>query len=222
MQPRTLALLVTILPFIGIHGAYLLSASSGLVEWCVPYLEGCTSISRAARRGDTIFFYRALMIPYATFLMVYWAMCHNWLKAQGATRSIQYDLMRIVGITGAALLILYTDFLGTQGDVYKFLRKFGVIFYFIFTALAQGLFLATLEKCPACTVSKRIQNLMLAALILLIVIGFSDLAIAFISPGNYEANNIVEWNFAAILHVFFFLSYFALRNSRFDFSDSGC
>ena len=89
MQPRTVAIIVTILPLVGVTGAYLFSASVGTVPWCVPFLEGCTSISRAGRYGDAVYLFRATMIPHAIFLVWFWVFAKNWLNLLngGPTRS---------------------------------------------------------------------------------------------------------------------------------------
>ena len=49
MQPRILVIILTLLPLLACNGAYLLSAYEGFIPWCIPYIDGCTTISRAAR-----------------------------------------------------------------------------------------------------------------------------------------------------------------------------
>lgn len=79
MQPRTIALLVSLLPIIAANLAYLISAFDGHVPWCIPYIDGCTTISRAARHGDAIYVFRALMMFYAVLLIWYWWVVKAWL-----------------------------------------------------------------------------------------------------------------------------------------------
>ena len=50
-----LAWATALLPLVTMHVCYLLSASEQLVPWCLPWFEGCTSISRASRSGTAYF-----------------------------------------------------------------------------------------------------------------------------------------------------------------------
>ncbi len=80
MQPRTLVLIITILPLLATNGVYLLSAYQGFIPWCIPYIDGCTTISQAARSGNSIFIYRASMITYGVLLIVFWIYAQQWLN----------------------------------------------------------------------------------------------------------------------------------------------
>ena len=42
-----LAWLIGLWPLLAVHGAWLISLNAGLIPACIPYVEGCTSISRA-------------------------------------------------------------------------------------------------------------------------------------------------------------------------------
>ena len=54
MQPGSLVLSLILLPLLASNGAYLLSAYEGHIPWCIPYIEGCTTISRAASSGTAV------------------------------------------------------------------------------------------------------------------------------------------------------------------------
>ena len=58
-------------PVLIIHLAYFNSAAGGHLPWCWPYWDGCTSISAAARSGNSIYLFRATMMPWAGLLAVY-------------------------------------------------------------------------------------------------------------------------------------------------------
>ena len=45
--------------------------------------------------------------------------------------------MLSLGVVSAFALAVYATFLGTEGDIYRFLRRYGVIVYFGFGYLAQ-------------------------------------------------------------------------------------
>jgi hypothetical protein len=68
------ALLAGLLPMVAAHAAYLLNVHEGAglaAEFvCMPYLDGCVSISRAARSGSGLTLFRALMLPSALLLFL--------------------------------------------------------------------------------------------------------------------------------------------------------
>jgi len=122
------------LSFVAAHAALVISAQAGLVPACIPYVDGCTSISRAARHGVGSFVFKALMIPCAALMVA------NWIAASTWPREPARPLVPLGLVAGSALAV-YVVFLGTEGDVYRFLRRYGVTIYFAATYLAQLVFL---------------------------------------------------------------------------------
>ncbi|MGI9296212.1 MAG: hypothetical protein ACR2PS_19690, partial [Pseudomonadales bacterium] len=72
MQPQTFALTAGLLPLVTVQLCYLMSIHAGDVPACIPYLEGCTSISRAARNGNALFLFRAVMIFSSALIIANW------------------------------------------------------------------------------------------------------------------------------------------------------
>ena len=124
-----LPLLIALLFLVAAHAAYLLSIHAGHVPACVPYLEGCVSISRAARHGVGNHLFRLLVIPCAVLHALVWVLAHRWLR--GGRRMV------VLGVGSAIALAVYATFLGTDGETYRFLRRYGVVVYFGFGYLAQ-------------------------------------------------------------------------------------
>ena len=54
-----------------------------------------------------------------------------------------------LGLISGLALILYATFLGSEGDGYRFMRRFGTTIYFGFTYLAQVLFAARIHSLAA-------------------------------------------------------------------------
>ncbi|WP_202840493.1 hypothetical protein [Luteimonas saliphila] len=115
------------------HLALWLSIRDGYVEACVPVLEGCTSISGAARHGLGNHLFRLLVLPCALLLGLHWWLASRWL---GRHRDVAW-----LGAIAAVALAVYATFLGTDGDTYRFLRRYGVVCFFGFGYLAQLRFL---------------------------------------------------------------------------------
>ncbi|MFT3668607.1 MAG: hypothetical protein QM795_08510 [Pseudoxanthomonas sp.] len=124
-----LPLLIALLFLIAAHAAYLLSIHAGHVPACVPYLEGCVSISRAARHGVGNHLFRLLVMPCAVLHALVWLLAHRWLRGGRG--------MVVLGVVSAIALAVYATFLGTDGETYRFLRRYGVVVYFGFGYLAQ-------------------------------------------------------------------------------------
>ncbi len=69
------------------------------------------------------------MLPSATLQGVTWLLCAAWLARYGATgRSLQW--LPWLGVVAAIFLVVYGTFLGTEGDMYRWLRRYGTIVYF--------------------------------------------------------------------------------------------
>jgi len=139
--PVLVALLAGLLPIIAAHAAYLvnLSVGSGIEAQyvCMPYIDGCVSISRAARSGPGLPLFRVLMLPTVVFLLLTWESVRKWLLTLDACGSRRAWAIAGLGFVGALFLIFYVTALGTEGEWYRWQRRYGVIFYFGGTALAQ-------------------------------------------------------------------------------------
>lgn len=219
MQPRTLALIISVLPFLTSNAVYLLSAYEGFIPWCIPYIDGCTTISQAARSGNSIFVYRAAMIAYGILLIWFWIYAQHWLKLFHAPTEKAIRIIMWLGITGAIFLIIYIDFLGTTGEVNRFMRRYGIMIFFTFTPLAQLLLLKQHYKILATTPNDTIKpwalQSQLFALILMLIIGISSIMLDITDTKTYKSENIVEWNFSLLLNMYFIAMIFIWRDFKY-------
>lgn len=139
--PVTIVFLAGLLPLIAAHAAYLLNIFAGtelLPQFiCFPYTDGCVSISRAARSGPGLHLFRALMLPGAALLLLSWEFVREWLRKLEACTPQRAWVIAGLGMLGAFFLVFYVTWLGTDGEWYRWLRRYGVVFYFGGTALAQ-------------------------------------------------------------------------------------
>ena len=207
MQPRTLAILVTILPLLASNGAYLLSAFEGSVPWCMPYIDGCTTISQAGRSGNTIFYYRALVMTYSVLLMWFWLYSKSWLELlHGHTTKIARIILWL-GLAGSIALLIYIDFLGTTGEINRFMRRIGAMLYFTLTPLAQSLMLNQhyniLRKKPEVSINPKVLQYQLIILLLMLLIVVISIFLFVTDNITYEIENIVEWNFSLLVNLYF-------------------
>jgi len=206
MQPRTLAILMVVLPLLASNGAFLLSAYAGHIPWCMPYIDGCSTISQAGRSGDTIFYYRALVFPYSVLLMLFWVYSQQWLDYLygRATKAAQAILW--LGVIGSIGLLVYIDFLGTTGEINRLMRRLGAALYFVLIPLAQSLMLyqhyKVLRERPDSLMQSKVLQYQLVVVLLMLAIAVAS--VFFVVTGNdtSEIENIVEWNFSLLVNLY--------------------
>ncbi len=211
-----LALLSGIIPILAAAGAYLIALSQGYEAQCVPLVQGCTSISRAARYGEAIFWFRGLMMPLSAVLVFFWLAQVRWLNHWIDPHNTYRSLL-VLGILSALALVIYVNFLGTDGEVYQFMRRFGVTFYFGFGALAQLLVVnATYpQRRRLAPESQKWVTWQLACVSAQWVLGLISLSSDFL-PREQKAivENIIEWNFALAMMLFHLLNVGIWRSNR--------
>lgn len=212
-MPVLLALLAGGLPLVAVHLALHISISHGFVEPCVPYLDGCTSISRAGRHGLANVVFQALMLPYALVLALFWTACSGWLRRLGDT-SATARLLPWLGAVSALFLVLYVVFLGTDGEVYRLLRRYGVIFYFAANFMAQLLFAARLvaiRRHDPTILPRGAAATTVTLSMTLLVLGLANVAGSVVLEDNDAFENVIEWNAALLMTTYFFVIWYVWR-----------
>jgi hypothetical protein len=206
MQPRLLAIFIVILPLLASNGAFLLSADAGFVPWCVPYIDGCSTISQAGRSGDTLFYYRALVFPYAVFMMLFWLYSVKWLDFLHGYRTITARFTFWLGLTGSIGLLIYIDYLGTTGDMNELLRRTGAALYFVLIPLAQCLLhyqhYQILRNKPENTLDSGVLRYQLIIVLLMLIVAVASIILVATGKDSYEIQNIVEWNFSLLINLY--------------------
>jgi hypothetical protein len=209
------ALLAGALPILAVHAAYLVNigpAGTLAAEFvCMPYLDGCVSISRAARSGPGLYLFRWTMLLTAGLLVLCWLDLRPWLRDLSAGTQRRRDWIRVLGLVGAVFLVLYVTALGSEGEWYRWQRRYGVIFYFAGTGLAQLLLLWVLWPHRHSLADGRLRRPIgiLAGLVgLQWALGvFSSVKrLLFRDPALIDRlENITEWWFALPMSVAFLL-----------------
>jgi len=188
-----------------VHAAYALSIRDGWVPACIPYLEGCVSISRAARHGVGNQLFRWLVIPCAGLHALVWWLSTRWLvnDRPGATA---IRSMQLLGIISAGALAVYAMFLGTQGEVYGFLRRYGVTVYFGFGFLAQLLLLRVAAQRDV--IGPRLRRVMAAVCVCMLLLGVANVVAGFVVDDETlrdRVENALEWQLGLLLVGWFAL-----------------
>lgn len=187
LWPLPAAIAVTLL--LATHAAWALSVHAGTIPFCVPYVEGCTSISRAAREGLANAVFRLLMLPLALAVALHWWLAARWLARPGARTVLA------AGLVSAAALAVYATFLGTDGQAYRFLRRNGVVAFFGAGFLAQVAFLRALgARTPAA--GRGIARALRAVCWAMLSIGLVHVAALAVAGGSAfqdRFENALEW-----------------------------
>jgi len=207
MLVRGLPLLTGLLPLLGINLAYWIGADAGVLPSCIPYLDGCTSISAAGRYppGDRLF--RAVMLPQAVLLGVTWYLAMAWLRSL-APHSKAPRAVLAFGLLGAAALIIYVSYLGSKEPLYEFMRRFGIYIYFLATGLAQLILTLALER-------SRWRQAMLWVVITPWILGLANFAQKALRADPDMAENAIEWIVSVLMQVWFMLLYVGWRKTGF-------
>lgn len=205
-----------LIPLAAVNGCYLLAAAQDVVPWCFPYLDGCTSISRAARHESVNFLFRAIMLPWSALLMLYWWLAAKWLKLWVPQSFRRRHAILLLGVVAALFHILYATFLGVEGETYQWLRRYGINVYFSFTVLAQILLMSMIVRDTRLPAWLRGSQFGLCAVLLLL--GLASLPLQFIVADRDAALNALEWTYALLMASFFPLTGSAWRVSGFSLS----
>lgn len=221
MAPAIIALLCALLPFLAVHIAYISNMLLGNVPACVPYIEGCLTISRAARSGEFIYIFRAMMMPTALLMVAYWRLSYIWLQRLDPAVTRGMRAMCGLGMVGSLFLILYVTYLGTEGEIYGFMRRYGVTFYFSFTALAQIFFIQRLYNLSSLPALNACHGMLTIQCILCIIqwsLGLLSLPLGQLivdKEARDMMQNIIEWNFSLAMNGFFLVSFFMFHKTGF-------
>lgn len=217
MTVRLLPLLIFLIPAVAANVAVEISQHLGLVPACNVYLQGCTSISAAGRREPAIFLFRGTLIPLAVLLALFWHITRLWLEALGERSRLRLRAMEFSGLVSALFLILYVVHLGSEGETYRLMRRYGVSVFFAFSFLAQVLTSGSLwmrARAGAPVPSPRLCTALVAWCALVLACGLASLPFAEWALDRSAANNIVEWNLAGLMMGWFILVQFAWWQTR--------
>lgn len=192
--PFAVALLFTAAAHLGLW----LSIRDGYIAACVPVVEGCTSISRAARHGLGNHVFRLLVLPCALLVGLHWWLAARWLGSGWR------DVAWLGGIAAVALAV-YATFLGTDGETYRFLRRYGVVCFFGFGYLAQLRFLHGMAGQGR---ASGLVRAMLAVSALMLLLGVANVAASALVEDDLRKDrieNALEWQLGWLLAAWYLL-----------------
>ncbi|MGH6608890.1 MAG: hypothetical protein ACRECQ_01395 [Burkholderiaceae bacterium] len=203
-----LPLLAGALPAIATLIALWLSIHLELVPACNPFLEGCVSVSRAARHDLPNYIFRVMVLPAVALQALTWLLCRTWLIELGAPRGRWLRHLAWIGIIAAVSLAIYGAFLGTEGRTYRWLRQYGTILYFGFTGISMLIAGDAIHRIASIHKVLTRFRADLALFVMLIVMLLAGLSNKFVAPWFSaevadRIENVAEWWAAAMLSFVF-------------------
>jgi len=218
-----LPLLAALLPAVAVHISLALAINAEAIPACIPYFEGCASISATGRYAPASYVFKPAFMTQWVLLCLYWGLNARWLQLMADHRA---DMpkgrlpMMWLGYAAAVSLVVYVTFLGTNEPFYEFMRRFGIYGYFLGTVLAQiWLALATIRigRARGIAVCRTIGRAQLYLALCPFALGVLNLILKALLPdeqaGRYE--NIIEWLVAALMQAGLALTFWSWRASRF-------
>ena len=196
---NTLSRIIFLLPVLTVVLSYFFSSLGGYVEWCLPFLDGCTSISKVGRYGVSFYLYKIFIIPSVILMIIFWYQINKYIHKS--------NLLLFLSITSCIFLIIYLFALGFEGKIYRFMREIGIFVFFIFSPVCQTYLVFSISNNK---IRSKFSLKTLLSLYLLFVVGY--LLILPLDNSNYE--NVIEWNFAFLIFLFFPLFTGLLRETN--------
>jgi hypothetical protein len=208
MRRSTVSVLAGLLPVVAANIALWININGGL-EACFPYWDGCYSVSRGIRSGAGLWLFKLAALPAAILMAWCWLGTTAWLGQVSVSRKPVDQWIRVLGVAGAVFSLVYALWLGTEGEVYRWLRRYGVVFYFAFTALAHLLLTSRLWKQRNSLLNGAASVQILGYLCTVVAMWGLGVASAFkrklIDNPDFldRVENALEWNFALVLSLAF-------------------
>ncbi len=213
-----LAFLAGLLPLVGTLTAWALSTHLQLIPACNPFWEGCVSVSRAARHDLPNYIFRAFVLPAAALQALVWLLMARWIAPlAGPGSGLRW--LAPLGITAAVALVLYGAFLGTEGQIYRWLRQYGTVIYFGFTCLCLLIAGAAVQRAVRAgrlQLPRLIERSMVSLAVTLVLLGVGNAIVAAMIGGELKTRveNVTEWWGALIFVIGFFSISWMWRRER--------
>ena len=225
MLIRLLPLLAGVVPLLAVSGAFWIGVSHEVLpSSCIPFLDGCVSISATGRKPPGSFLFRAVMLPQSVLILVVWHFSILWLRSlDSALRRSTIVAIIVSGIVGATAMILYVTFLGTKEPIYELMRRIGIYFGFLGVGVAQIIIAIALNRIARSLQVDRlvhVARVMSAMWITAISLGILNVILRALLDDTHAWENRIEWSAFIVMQCYFIALYYAWRVTGFTASVS--
>ena len=202
-------LIAFILPILTVLISYYLSIKFDYVQFCIPNIDGCTSISQVGRYPPINYFFKTFMFISIFIIFIYWKSNYNLLSHNNSL--LLYKITFLLGIFSVIFFALYITFLG-EGDYYRFFRRIGIFIYIFFTVISELLLSISYKKNSYLFKNDKIINLKYYFNLVLSTFGLILLPLVIYKIIDYpNFKNIVSWNYFILIQINFLITFFCWK-----------
>lgn len=207
MQPdkrayfRNLSLSVAILPLLTFNVCYLIAATLQHVPACIPYLEGCTSVSSTGRVAPEGLLFRIGMFASAIVYLLLWQGVTQSLRANGV-KSLAIGMLRVCSAVAVLSLLVYALTIGLQEPAYRVLRRFGINGFALGNFLAQLAFVL-LYRPLRTAAGNGCFTWLVGLCIALPLIGIAAALLKLLGLPGRAVDNIAAWNGSLLVAAYY-------------------
>ena len=206
---KIISFLAFILPIFTVLTSYFFSVKLNLVQFCIPNIDGCTSISRVGRYPPVSYFFKSSMFLYVFIFFLYWRF--NYFLLSKNKSLFIYKFTYLLGIFSVIFFFLYIYFLG-EGDYYKFFRRIGIFIYIFFTVISELLLSISYKKNYKFISNIKIINFKFYFNLVLTTLGIIFLPLVITKIVDYpNFKNIVSWNYFFLIQINFLITFFCWK-----------
>ena len=202
-------LIAFILPILTVLISYYLSIKFDYVQFCIPNIDGCTSISQVGRYPPINYFFKTFMFIAIFIIFIYWKSNYTLLSQNNSL--FLYKITFLLGIFSVIFFALYIIFLG-EGDYYRFFRRIGIFIYIFFTVISELLLSISYKKNSYLFKNDKIINFKFYFNLVLSTFGLILLPLVIYKIIDYpNFKNIVSWNYFILIQINFLITFFCWK-----------
>ena len=202
-------LIAFILPILTVLISYYLSIKFDYVQFCIPNIDGCTSISQVGRYPPINYFFKTFMFISIFIIFIYWKSNYTLLSHNNSL--LLYKITFLLGIFSVIFFALYITFLG-EGDYYRFFRRIGIFIYIFFTVISELLLSISYKKNSYLFKNDKIISLKFYFNLVLSIFGLILLPLVIYKIVDYpNFKNIVSWNYFILIQINFLITFFCWK-----------
>ena len=190
-----------LVPLITINLTYLIAQDLEHVRSCIPYLQGCASVSSTGREFPESLLFKAGFLPSALVLAVFWHLCARFLEMAGQSGA-KLQALRILGGLACISLMTYALTLGQNEGLFPELRRAGIVGFTLCTFLAEVLFWVWYAPLRSDATKRIWLWLIVLSLALPMLDVVSELAKLAGAPRK-PTNNTIAWNAFVVTSAYY-------------------
>jgi hypothetical protein len=206
VSASALAVATAFLPALLFPTTYLIAASGGHVDWCVPPVQGCTDITHTGMKYPESHLFRLAMPFVCALFVIVWLTAYDWVQLLGGEAGARERRFRNLGVIAAIALLIGEMVLQGKETLWA-IHGTGATLFFILTYAALVLHYRTVAALvstrPGCLsgpslIAKRIIVRLLTVMLIA--------AIAFKVARWREGGRILQWlsTYGILVYVFTF------------------